>query len=54
MNRHLGGIRAGNQVGGAEEVEELLVVEPATALNYLLLHHRNVRRGPPEGDRAEL
>src|SRR5215218_1666785 len=36
-----------------EQIEELLVREPASAPHDLLLHQRDVRRGSAEGDGAE-
>ena len=53
MDRHLGGVGAGHEVRRGESARERVAVEPAPPLHELVLHHRDVRRGAPEGGRAE-
>ena len=51
--RHLRGVRARREVRRAEEVEKLLARHPAASRHDLVLHHRDVGRGPAESRRAE-
>ena len=48
MHRHLGRVRARDQVGRSEEVEKALAVEPAAPAHALLLLQRDVCRGAAE------
>jgi hypothetical protein len=43
VNRHLGRVWAGNQIGCAEQIEEFLARQPLAAADDLVLHHRDVR-----------
>src|SRR5262245_50051469 len=54
MDRHLRRVRSGDEVGRAEEVEELLSRQPATPADDLVLHQRDVSGGATEPDDAEL
>jgi hypothetical protein len=54
MNRHLGRVRARDQVGGAEEVEELGASQPVSPGDDLLFHHADVYCGAADGCRAQL
>jgi hypothetical protein len=54
VDRHLGGVRARDQVRHPEQVEEALVGHPATAAHDLVAHERDVRRRPAERDQPEL
>src|SRR5207245_10906111 len=54
VNRHLGGVRAGNQVRHAQEVEEALVTHPLPPRDDLLAHERDVGGRPADADDAEL
>jgi hypothetical protein len=53
VDRHLGRVRAGDQVGRADEVEELGVRQPPAPPDDLVLHQRDVRRRPAEAGRAQ-
>ena len=53
VDGQLGRVGAGDEVGGAEQVEELLARQPAAPADDLVLHHRDVRRGAAEGRRAQ-
>jgi hypothetical protein len=53
VDRHLGRVGAWDEVGGAEQIEELLVAEPLTPRDQLLAHHGDVGRRPAESRRAE-
>jgi len=53
VDRHLGGVGPGDQVGDAEEVDELRIADPAPAPHELLAHHRDVGRRPAEGHDTE-
>jgi len=53
VDRHLGGVRPGNQVRHAEEVEEALVAHPLPSLDDFFAHERNVGGRSPEADDAE-
>jgi hypothetical protein len=48
VDRHLGGVGAGDEVGRPQEVEELRGREPAPPLDDLPLHHGDVGGRPPE------
>jgi hypothetical protein len=54
VNRDFGGVRSRNQIDGADEVEELIARQPATAANELGLHQRDVRGGTAEAYSAEF
>ena len=53
VDGHLGGVGAGDEVGRAEEVEEVLLADPATPLHDLVLHHGDVRGRAAEGGDPE-
>jgi hypothetical protein len=53
MDHHLRRIRAWNQVGGAQQVEELFTRHPAPAPDDFLLEHRDMDRGSAEGSAAQ-
>src|SRR5689334_20907426 len=44
---HLRRVRPRNQVGGTEEVHELLSRNPGATADNLVLHHRDVATRPP-------
>jgi hypothetical protein len=46
VHRHLGRVRAGQQVGRGHQVEEVAPVDPAALLDDLLVHHRDVGDRP--------
>src|SRR5206468_13018160 len=54
MHRLLGGVRAGNQVRHAQEVEEALVTHPRPPRDDLLAHERDVGGRPAEADDIAL
>ncbi len=54
MNRHLGGVWPGNQVGRTEQVEKLLTREPRATPDDFILHHGDVRRRAAEGGGAQF
>ena len=49
MNRHLGRVGAGNQVGRGEQIEKVGVGQPPPPLDDLVPHHRDVRGRSAEG-----
>src|SRR5262249_49894619 len=49
-----GGIGPRNQVRGANQIEKLLVGQPAAPAYQLVLHEGDVRRPPTKADGAEL
>ncbi len=49
MDHHFGGIGAGDQVGGAQQVQEFLFAEPAAAENHFVVQHGDVRGRAAEG-----
>ena len=53
VDGHLRGVRAGDEVGGAEQVEGPLSAHPAATPDDLVLHHGDVRGGPSERGRAQ-
>ena len=53
LHRHLGRVRAGQEVGEADEVDHLLIGQPAPALNDLALHEGDVGGRAAETDDAE-
>ena len=53
LHRHLGRVRAGQQVGEADQVDHLLIGQPAPALNDLPLHEGDVGGRTTESDDAE-
>ncbi len=42
MNRHLGGIRPWDQVGGAKEIKKFLVIQPAAAADDFIMKHTDM------------
>jgi hypothetical protein len=54
VDRQLGRGGAGDEIAGAEQIEELLLGHPAPPRHDLVAHERDVRRGPAECDEAEL
>src|SRR6266850_7205601 len=54
VDGHLRRVRTWNEIRRAEEIEESLPRQPLPPPDDLVLHHRDVRRGPTEGDAAEL
>ena len=54
VDRHFGGIRAGNQVGGTEQIQEFLAGQPGSATHDLVVHHGDVGCRATEADDAEL
>src|SRR5262249_22508845 len=54
IDRQLGRRGTGNEVAGAEEVEELLLGHPAPSLHDLVTHEGDVGRRSAERDAAEL
>ena len=54
VDRHLGRVRAGDEVRGAEQVEELLAGQPAAAAHHLVLHHGDVGGRPAEAQVPSL
>jgi hypothetical protein len=53
VDRHFGGIGAGDQVDRAQQVQELLAGNPAPAPDYFILHYGDVRGGSAEGGRSQ-
>ena len=53
VDRELGRRGPGDDVRGAEHVEEPVAIDPAPALHDLLFHHRDVHRGTAERGGAE-
>lgn len=54
MDRHLGGVGSGDQVGRAEEIEECLAGHPAAARDDFLFHHGDVDGRPAHRGAAKL
>lgn len=54
VDGHFGGVRAGDEVGGAEEIEEFGFGEPLAAADDFILHHGNVGGGSTKGGEAKL
>jgi len=46
VDRHLGRVRPGDQIRGADEIKKLLIGQPMSTLHDLALHQCNVRRRP--------
>jgi hypothetical protein len=44
----------GDDVSGSDEVEEMLLAQPPSAIDDLLSHQGDVGGWPPEPDRPEL
>ena len=53
VDGQLGGVGAGDQVGGAHQVDEARVGDPAAAADQLLAHHRGVGGRAAERDQAQ-
>jgi hypothetical protein len=53
VDDHLGGVRAGDQVGRAQQVEEVGVCDPPAARDDLVAQHGDMGRRPAEGGEAE-
>ncbi len=53
MNRDLSGVGPWDQIGGADEIEELLLGEPSAFLDHFVMHERDVCRRAAEGHGAE-
>src|SRR3989337_2367583 len=53
MDRHLRGIRAGDEIRRSEQVKEALVVQPFPPLDDLVVHHGDVGRRTAEGRDAK-
>ena len=53
-HRQLGGARAGEHADRAEEVEELVIVEPVAPPDRFVAQHGDMHGGAAERDRAEL
>lgn len=53
VDGHFGGVGAGDEVGRADQVEELLIGEPLPPSNDLVAHHRDVRSRTAEGGGAQ-
>ena len=54
VNRELRRIGARDEIAGRNEIEETLIVHPATPLHDLLAHHGDVRGRASEADRPEF
>ena len=54
MDGHFGGVGAGDEVGGADEVEEFVAGEPAAAVDGFVVPHGDVDGGAAEGGEAEF
>src|SRR5439155_10863000 len=54
VDRHFGRIGSGDKVGGAHQVDELFVRQPATSSHHLVFHQGDVRRRPAKTDGAEF
>ena len=48
IDRHLGGVRAGDQVDRAQQVQKLFAGDPPTTPDHFALHHGDVRSGTAE------
>jgi len=53
VHRHLGRVRTGNQVGDADEINQLRVGQPSPAFDHLPPHERDMRGRSPESDEPE-
>jgi hypothetical protein len=53
VDRHLGGVGAGDEVRRAEQVEVLLLGEPAAPLDDLVVKEGDVRGRSAKGGEAE-
>jgi len=53
MDRHLRGIRAGDEIRRSEQVKEALVVQPFPPLDNLVVHHGDVSRRTSESRDAD-
>ena len=54
VDRQLGRVGSGDEVGGAYQVDEPVVVEPAPPHHDFVAHHRDVRGGSAEANRSQL
>jgi len=53
VDRHLRGIRARNELGPAEQVEEALAIQLFPPLDDFGMHHGDARRRTAEGSNAQ-
>ena len=53
VDRHLGRVGTRDEIGGADEVEELVARHPLPTTHHFIFHHREVRRGTAKGRAAE-
>ena len=53
VDRQLGGVRTGNEIGCAHELQELVVVEPSPTAHHFVAHHGDVRSWTSEADHTQ-
>ena len=54
MDHHFGRIGAGDQIGGADEVEKMFSGQPLAPRHGLIFEHGDVAGGPPEADDSQF
>ena len=54
VNGHFSGVRTGNEIRCAEEVQKFLIGEPFATMDDFVLHHGDVGGGSAKGSKAEL
>ena len=54
VHGHLGGVRAGDEIGRADHLHEFLVAQPAATTNGFVAHHGDVGGRTAESDQAEF
>jgi hypothetical protein len=54
VDSHFGGVRARYEIGGADQIEETLLIYPTTTAHCLLVHERDVHGGATDAESAEF
>jgi len=54
VDRHLGRIRAGDQIRRADQVQKVLSRQPTAAFDHLVFHQSQMRGRTAEADRTQL
>ena len=54
MDGHLGRVRSRDQVGGAQQVEELLIAQSLAPFDGFIVEHGDMRAGPPKAVKPNL
>jgi len=54
VDRYLGGVWSGNEIGRAQKIQKLFARQPAAARDGFVFHHCDVRRRAAKSDCAQL